>query len=89
MGGDNCQRIDAGLPAITGYFDAGGAVGGSASGALKGSGTGGSAGGLSHYLSGGNQRIRIDFNAANSDKIYGAANTVQPPTLALIPQIKF
>lgn len=78
----------AGLPAITGYFDAGGAVGGSASGALKGSGTGGSAGGLSHYQSGGNQRIRIDFNAANSDKIYGAANTVQQPAINCIAQAK-
>lgn len=31
----------------------------------------------------------IYFNAANSNNIYGASNTVQPPALCLIPQIKF
>ena len=31
----------------------------------------------------------LDFNAANSNIIYGAAQTVQPPAIALIPQIKF
>ena len=81
--------LAAGLPTISGYFDAGGAVGGSASGALKGSGTGGSAGGLSHYQSGGNQRIRIVFDAADSNKIYGTADTVQPPAASLLPQIKY
>lgn len=81
--------LAAGLPAISGYFDAGGAVGGSASGALKGSGTGGSAGGLSHYQSGGNQRIRIAFDAADSNKIYGTADTVQAATIYTISQVKY
>ena len=31
----------------------------------------------------------IHFNAANSNNIYGASNTVQPPALCLIPQIRF
>ena len=88
-GGDTLESKAAGLPAITGYFDAGGAVGGTSDGALKGSGTGGSAGGLSHFQSGGNQRIRIAFNAVNSSPIYSKSNTVQPPSIALLPQIKY
>ena len=31
----------------------------------------------------------IQFSASNSNAIYGASTTVQPPALALIPQIKF
>ena len=34
-------------------------------------------------------RYSIDFNAANSSNIYGNSNTVQPPSIVLIPQIKF
>ena len=34
-------------------------------------------------------RIKIDFNASQSNSIYGASSTVQPPALQLIPQIKF
>ena len=29
------------------------------------------------------------FNASRSSKIYGAAITVQPPSITLVPQIKF
>ena len=31
----------------------------------------------------------VSFSAANSNSIYGASTTVQPPTITLIPQIKF
>ena len=31
----------------------------------------------------------LDFNAANSNAIYGSSETVQPPALSLIPQIKY
>ena len=31
----------------------------------------------------------IDFNASRSNEIYGSADTVQPPAIRLIPQIKF
>lgn len=31
----------------------------------------------------------VNFNASRSSSIYGASSTVQPPTIALIPQIKF
>ena len=29
------------------------------------------------------------FNAANSSPIYGNSDTIQPPAIALIPQIKY
>lgn len=32
---------------------------------------------------------QYSFNAANSNSIYGASTTVQPPAIALIPQIKY
>lgn len=31
----------------------------------------------------------INFNASRSNEIYGSADTVQPPAIRLIPQIKF
>lgn len=31
----------------------------------------------------------INFNASRSNEIYGSADTVQPPALSLIPQIKY
>lgn len=31
----------------------------------------------------------VNFNAAASNSIYGKSQTVQPPALSLIPQIKF
>ena len=36
-----------------------------------------------------NAATKITFNAGLSNAIYGASNTVQPPALVLIPQIKF
>lgn len=31
----------------------------------------------------------VTFNATNSNNLYGASNTVQPPALSLVPQIKY
>ena len=36
-----------------------------------------------------NVATKITFNAGLSNAIYGASNTVQPPALSLIPQIRF
>lgn len=33
--------------------------------------------------------LQLNFNAADSNAIYGNAETVQPPTISLLPQIKF
>ena len=32
---------------------------------------------------------RIGLDASRSSSIYGASNTVQPPALVLLPQIKY
>ena len=31
----------------------------------------------------------VDFNASQSSAIYGASDTVQPPAIFLIPQVKY
>ena len=36
-----------------------------------------------------NVAYTIGINAAKSSSIYGNSNTVQPPTMCLIPQIKY
>ena len=37
----------------------------------------------------GNNYGALGFDASRSSQIYGAAETVQPPALALVPQIKY
>ena len=39
-------------------------------------------------LDGSNSTVDFEFNAGYSNSIYGKANTVQPPMLQLIPQLK-
>ena len=75
------------MPNITGKVS--GSVGfllyPSASGALSASGGAGDWDGH-----GGAQVANtIKFNASSSNSIYGASATVQPPTIALIAQIKY
>ena len=36
-----------------------------------------------------NQANNLQFDASRSNGLYGDSNTVQPPTITLIPQIKF
>ena len=36
----------------------------------------------------GSSDTKIGFNASRSNDIYGASQTVQPPSIVLIPQIK-
>lgn len=35
------------------------------------------------------RQTAIDFDASRSSSVYGASNTVQPPALQLIPQIRY
>ncbi len=77
-GGDGTNAdttIEAGLPNITGYiqyycaiYNYGGAFKRNTSASLKRSGAGGS-----------DTYTRLDFNAGNSNSIYGKSTTVQPP----------
>ena len=43
----------------------------------------------SNWYSGGFANNRLNFDASLSNAIYGASNTVQPPALILLPQIKY
>lgn len=92
QGGDNVAILSAGLPNITG------SVGGFT---YSLAGVGATDGASGAFVSGGNltsfaNNLQNDwydfiasFNASRSSAIYGAANTVQPPALVLLPQIKY
>lgn len=87
QGGDNISIISAGLPNITGSTAAylGGNhhdIGALYSANYPSDGSFSISGSM--YVK---QQILIDASMSNS--IYGAATTVQPPALRLIPQIKF
>lgn len=88
-GSDNVGIINAGLPNITGGFNANlnisliapNVYGAFSRSALRDDQKGDN---------GHNMQIgQYSFNAANSNSIYGASTTVQPPAIALIPQIKY
>ena len=85
---DNVKEIGAGLPNITGKFEpicvwTEGSSGTGAIGSehVKNVNTTGGAAQL--------DMSRLTLDASRSDAIYGASATVQPPALALIPQIKY
>lgn len=82
-GSDSVSIINAGLPNITG-------------GISDMPSWGGSSGAISSWVKSGNHndggeggRYAWNFDASRSSSIYGASNTVQPPAIALIPQIKY
>ena len=79
--------IAPGLPNITGYITE---VNSGTYGTPTGNGalyvsnrTSGS------YGQGDEAKFRLNIDASRSSAIYGASDTVQPPALSLIPQIKF
>lgn len=37
----------------------------------------------------GSEWYKVNFNASDSNEIYSNSDTVQPPAIVLIPQIKF
>lgn len=86
QGGDSPAVLAAGLPNITGQYYAviGGGI--TVNGAFTGSwvdSSGQTSGG------GGYNRVHLVVDASKSNAIYGASNTVQPPAIVLIPQIKY
>lgn len=86
QGGDSPAVLAAGLPNITGQYYA--VVGGgiTVNGAFTRSwvdSSGQTSGG------GGYNRVHLVVDASKSNAIYGASNTVQPPAIVLIPQIKY
>ena len=85
-GGDTVLVKAAGLPNIVGYFGGikDGVKDGETSGAFYADPP--TTGGVD---AGGYQNARVHFDASRSNLIYGAADTVQPAALTLIPQIHF
>lgn len=73
------QYHKAGLPNITGRSDLGGIYShANFAGAILTEKNVGDATGATHYNAGGDQRVKITFNASNSNSIYGRSSTVQP-----------
>ena len=69
----------AGIPNITGRSDLGGIYSSiSFSGAIDTVSNEGGATGATHVNAGGNQKVKLTFNASNSNFIYGRSDTVQP-----------
>ena len=93
MGGDNVSVKAPGLPNITGKVafwaqNYGGGMQRNPQGAFYDTGQNYNTGLLKNDESNGAGRY-LGFEAARSNSIYGASDTVQPPAFALIPQIKF
>lgn len=92
-GSDSVNIISAGLPNITGKVafwaqNYGGGMQRDPQEAFFDTGTNYSTGLLKNDESYGAGRY-LGFEAARSNSIYGASDTVQPPSIALIPQIKY
>lgn len=69
----------AGIPNITGRSDLGGIYSSSSfSGAIATGPREGNAIGATHVNAGGEQKVKLTFNASNSNSIYGRSDTVQP-----------
>lgn len=69
----------AGIPNITDRSDLGGIYSSlSFSGAIATVHNEGGATGATHVNAGGDQRVKLTFNASNSNSIYGRSDTVQP-----------
>lgn len=69
----------AGIPNITGRSDLGGIYSSSSfSGAIATGPHEGDAIGATHVNAGGEQKVKLTFNASNSNSIYGRSDTVQP-----------
>ena len=89
QGGDNIAVIAAGLPNITGASKLlpGLYLNNDFDGAIKTvtcSWSGGDAAAGSGY-----NKAQLFFDASQSNDIYGANVTVQPPSISLLPQIKY
>lgn len=89
MGGDNVLAIAAGLPNIEGDLigaSGGGRSFGYNSGLFESKDpstyVGAASSGYSSYCN-------VNFNAKRANALYGASETVQPPSIVLIPQIKY
>lgn len=89
------KTISAGLPNVTGrnatfsYFTESGEGKKNGAGALQGTFNNNTKATTTNTTGGGFFNTFWDLDASQSNAIYGASNTVQPPAIALIPQIKY
>ena len=91
QGGENVKSTEAGLPNITGTTEMG-FVFGNVDGVMprsKGATTLKIVDRTSSYLSGIAARATVGIDASKSNPIYGASETVQPPAITMIAQIKY
>lgn len=95
QGGASVQSVEAGLPNITGQIAGNAASHGFLTNeplAQTGALTIGEINENFHFNYGSygfSVRSSINLDASRSNSIYGASQTVQPPALSLIPQIKY
>jgi hypothetical protein len=98
QGGSTVEEKEAGLPNIMGstrvalHRDGGGYISssGAFSGATQASGAYAAISGAQNPSPNGTfPACNLLFSASKSNSIYGASNTVQPPAITLIPQIRY
>lgn len=91
MGGESVKSVEAGLPNITGSTNGAYLLGnvGSSSIETKGAITGRVVDRTSGYVAGTISRNLFGVDASKSNPIYGSSETVQPPAITLIAQIKY
>ena len=90
MGGERVKSIEAGLPNLKGKVlesSAGGFKADSQTTPFAYENTGSFDGQVP--IIGGNKSSSILFDASKSNPIYGRSDTVQPPAISLIAQIKY
>ena len=87
QGGDSCQKLEAGLPNITGSLGIGN--GGVSENIPNGCVYDTKTNSQGPYNGWGTVKSKFAINANLSNSIYGASDTVQPPSIVLLPQIKF
>lgn len=90
LGGDSTQTVNAGLPNIegdTGLRKANESTTTGVNGAFVYKDSANTL--RPNYSGGQTTRQALMFNADLSNPIYGNSDTVQPPAICLIPQVKF
>lgn len=83
-GGDSVDVLSAGLPNITGSF-----VNGDSATNYTGAFYHGDIVSSDRFSTGGENDHTAKFDASRVSAIYGRSNTVQPPAVSLIPQIRY
>lgn len=92
QGGESAKSVEAGLPNITGKVYDISDFGDESYHKNEGAMTiiKGTSSGIAN-INGGNRSVPagINFDASRSNPIYGRSNTVQPPAITMIAQIKY